>query len=159
MHSKWHQTFDFWQLLELTSSGLLISILEKLRLVSFDWSDNSIAMDVKMDGSALEKKIVIFQDAGTLCYLNSTGALMLSLLLKVPPRKMELWFVLWNVFLLRLLFIYINEPYNLVWNNVVMSGLVLLGAIWIFWINYRNICRIVVLSLAALLNSWHIVEI
>ena len=65
MHCKWHQTFDFWQLLELTSSGLLISILEKLRLVSFDWSDNSIAMDVKMDGSALEKKIVIFQDAGT----------------------------------------------------------------------------------------------
>ena len=64
MHSKWHQTSDFWQLLELTSSGLLISIPEKLRLVSFDWSDNSIAIDVKMDGSALKKKI-IFQDAGT----------------------------------------------------------------------------------------------
>ena len=87
-----------------------------------------------------------------LCYLNSTGALMLSLLLKVPPRKMELWFVLWNVFLLRLLFIYINEPYNLVWNNVLMSGLVLLGAIWIFWINYRN--RYVGLLFFHLLLSW-----
>ena len=87
-----------------------------------------------------------------LCYLNSTGALMLSLLLKVPPRKIELWFVLWNVFLRRLLFIYINEPYNLVWNNVVMSGLVLLGAIWIFWINYRN--RYVGLLFFHLLLSW-----
>ena len=64
MHSKWHQTSDFWQLLELTSSGLLISILEKLRLVSFDWSDNSIAMDVKMDGSALEKKKSSFKMLG-----------------------------------------------------------------------------------------------
>ena len=154
MHSKWHQTFDFWQLLGLTSSGLLISILEKLRLVSFDWSGNSIAMDVKMDGSALEKKKKnhLSRCWDCLCYLNSTGALMLSLLLKVPPRKMELWFVLWNVFLLRLLFIYINEPYNLVWNNVVMSGLVLLGAIWIFWISYRN--RYVGLLFFHLLLSW-----
>ena len=63
-------------------------------------------------------------------------------------------------FSLRMLFISVNQPYNLAsWNNVVMSGLVLLDAIWICWINYRNICRIVVLSLAALLNSWFIVEI
>ena len=94
-----------------------------------------------------------------LCYLNSTGALTLSLLLKVPPRKIELWFVLWNVFLRRLLFIYINEPYNLVW-NVVMSGLVLSKCNLNILDKLQNqICRIVVLSLAAVLNSWLIVEI
>ena len=55
MHSKCHQTSDFWQLRELASSGLLISVLEIPRLVSFDWSDSSGAIDVKTGGSALEK--------------------------------------------------------------------------------------------------------
>ena len=56
MHFNCHQTSDFWQLRELASSGLLISVLEIPRLVSFDWSDSSGAIDVKMGGSALEKK-------------------------------------------------------------------------------------------------------
>ena len=37
-------------------SGLLISLLEKLKLVSFDQSNNTDAIDVKMDGSVLEEK-------------------------------------------------------------------------------------------------------
>ena len=37
-------------------SGLLISVLEKTQLVSFDWSSNTGAIDVKMDGSVLEEK-------------------------------------------------------------------------------------------------------
>ena len=56
MHFNCHQTSDFWQLRELASSGLLISVLEIPKLVSFDWSDSSGAIDVKMGGSALEKK-------------------------------------------------------------------------------------------------------
>ena len=30
----------------------------KTQLVSFDWSDNTGAIDVKMDGSVLEEKII-----------------------------------------------------------------------------------------------------
>ena len=37
-------------------SGLLISMLEKTQLVSFDRSQNTDAIDVKMDGSVLEDK-------------------------------------------------------------------------------------------------------
>ena len=52
----------------------------------------------------------------------------LSLLLKVPPKKLEHWFVLWSFFLLSLLSISINLPYSHTWNTVVMSWLVLLVA-------------------------------
>ena len=48
--------------------------------------------------------------------------LTLSLLLKLPPRKLEPWFVLWSFFLLRLLSISVNLPYGHAWNTVVISG-------------------------------------
>ena len=41
---------------------------------------------------------------------NRIGALTLFLLLKLPPRKLEPWFVLWSFFLLRLLCISIKLP-------------------------------------------------
>ena len=57
--------------------------------------------------------------------LNSIGTVTLSLILKLSPRKLELWFFLWSFFLLKLLCISINIWFSLAWNNVVMSGLVL----------------------------------
>ena len=48
--------------------------------------------------------------------LNWIGTLTLSLLLKLPPRKLKPWFAPWSFFLLRLLFISINLSYSLVWN-------------------------------------------
>ena len=96
---------------------------------SMDQSNNSSAIIVKLDGSVLEKNHVL-RCWGWLSLLNWIGALTLSLLLKLPPRKLEPWFILWNFFLLRLLFISINLLYNHVWNNVIMSGLVLLVATW-----------------------------
>ena len=75
---------------------------------------------------------------GWLSLLNWIGALRLSLLLKLSPRKLKLWFVLWSFFLLRSLCISINLPYSHVWNTVVMPGLVLLVAIWSCWISYKN---------------------
>ena len=45
------------------------------------------------------------------------GALILSLLLKLPQRKLEPWLVLWNFFLLSFLFFSINQPYGLAWYN------------------------------------------
>ena len=61
-----------------------------------------------------------------LSLLSWVGALTLSLLLKLSPRKLEPWFVLWSFFLLRWLCISINLPYDHACNTVVMSGLVLL---------------------------------
>ena len=60
---------------------------------------------------------------GWLCLLYWIGALRLSLLLKVPARKLEPWFVLWSFFLLRLLYFSINLSCGNAWNTFVMSGL------------------------------------
>ena len=72
LYSKWDQSSDLWQQLEFESESELESDLqdtvdwdrkwlvdfnaEKTQLVSFDWSNNTGAIDVKMDGSVLEEK-------------------------------------------------------------------------------------------------------
>ena len=47
------------------------------------------------------KKNHLLRCWGWLSPLNWIGALTLSLLLKLPPRKLEPWFVLWCFFLLK----------------------------------------------------------
>ena len=77
-------------------------------------------------------------------------ALALSLLIKLPPRKLEPWFVLWSFILLRLLCIFTSLPGDHAWNTVVMSGLVLLVATWNCWIRYKNgYARLLVLLFSA----------
>ena len=61
----------------------------KTQLVSFDQSNNTDSIDVKMDGSVLEEKSS-FKMLGLTFLLNWIRALTLSLLLKLPPRKLEL---------------------------------------------------------------------
>ena len=70
LYSKCDQASDLWQQLELASeleSDLRDTVdwgrkwlvdfnAGKIQLVSFDWSNNTGAIDVKMDGSVLEKK-------------------------------------------------------------------------------------------------------
>ena len=56
----------------------------KTQLVSFDHSNSNGSIDVKMDGSVLRGPSL----------LNWIGVLTLSLLLKLPPRKLELLFIL-----------------------------------------------------------------
>ena len=102
---------------------------EKIQLVLFYWSNNTGTIDVKMDGSVLEETHLL-RSWGWLSRSNWIRALTLSLLQKLPPRKLEPWFVLWSFFLLRLLCISINLSYAHVWNTVVMSGLVPLVATW-----------------------------
>ena len=63
---------------------------------------------------------------------------IISLLPKLPSRKLELWFVVWSSVLLRLLCTSIYLPYGHVWSTVVMSGLVLLVDTWNCWIRYKN---------------------
>ena len=60
----------------------------KTQILAFDQSNNTGAIDVKMDGSVLEVKS-LFKILGLLFLLNWIGAIALCLLLKVPPRKLE----------------------------------------------------------------------
>ena len=63
----------------------------------------------------------LLRSQSCLSLLNSIGALTLSQLLKLPPKKLEPWFVLWRFFLQRLLCISINLSHDLAWNIFVMS--------------------------------------
>ena len=70
VYSKCDQAFDLWHQLELASefesdlrdtvdwgmNWLVNFNAGKTRLASFDWSNNTGAIDVKMDGSVLEEK-------------------------------------------------------------------------------------------------------
>ena len=60
----------------------------KTHLVLFDRSNNTGAIDVKMDGSVPEEKLS-FKMLGLTLFPNWIGVLTLSLLLKLPPRKLE----------------------------------------------------------------------
>ena len=61
----------------------------KVQLVSFDRSNNNSSIDVKIDGSVLEGKSS-FKMLGFTFSSNWIRVLKLSLLLKLPPRKLEL---------------------------------------------------------------------
>ena len=119
LDSKCDQASDLWQQLELASelkSNLwqtmdwgkrwLVDFNDgKTQLVLFDRSNNNCSIDMKMVGQFLRKSHLL----RCLCWhslLNWIGALTLSLLLKLPSRKLELVFILWSFVLLRLLCIY-----------------------------------------------------
>ena len=91
LYSKCDQTSNLWQQLEL-AFGLESDLRDAVdwgrtrlvdlnagetQLVSFDQSNNTGAIDVKMDWSVLELTSL----------LNWFGALTLSLLLKLPPKN------------------------------------------------------------------------
>ena len=130
----------------------------KTQLVSFEWSNSSGAIDVKINGPFLEENHLL-RCWDWLSLPDWIRAFTLSLLLKLPVTKSELWFVLWSFFLLRLLCISINLPYVYAWNTVVMSGLALLFATWNCWISYKNGYEgQFVLHFLPLWNPWLIVE-
>ena len=119
-------------------SGLLIPMLEKrswfclislITLVLLMWKEIGLFL----------RKNNLLRCLGWLSLLNWIGALTFILLLKLPPRKLEPWFVLWSFFFLRLLCISINLSYSHAWNTVVMSGLKVLVAslnnylLWLFY--------------------------
>ena len=60
----------------------------KTQLVSFNQSNNTGSVDVKNDGSVLEEKSS-FKMLGLTFSSKLIGALTLSLLLKLLPRKLE----------------------------------------------------------------------
>ena len=87
----------------------------------------------------LLKKNHILRSWDSLSFLNWIGAPTLSLLLKQHPRPCS---AVWSFFLLRLLCISINLPYDLAWNNVFICWLVLLAGRYVTQTKNR-ICRTV----------------
>ena len=97
LYSKCNLRPYLWRQLELASElesdslwtgagkGLFISILEKINL--FHLTSNADAIDVKMDGSVLKNHLLRYWDC--LSLLNWIRALILSLLLKLPLKKLK----------------------------------------------------------------------
>ena len=56
----------------------------KTELVLFDPSNNTSTIDVKKNGSFYQEK-----SSSNLSLLNGIGTLTLSLMLKLPPRKLQ----------------------------------------------------------------------
>ena len=92
-------------------SGLLISMLGKLNWFCLTGLITMVLLMQKWMGLFLRKNHLLRYWAWP-SVLNWIGALILFLLLKLPPRKLKPWFVLWSFFLLRFLCISINLPYN-----------------------------------------------
>ena len=102
LYSKCDQASDLWQQLESASeleSDLRDTVdwgkkrlvgfnAGKTQLVSFDWSNNTGSIYMKMDASVLEKKSYFKMLGLTFCS-KLDWDLTLSLLLKLPPRKLE----------------------------------------------------------------------
>ena len=84
---------------------------------------------------------------GWLSLVNWIGAHTLSLLLKLPPRKLESWFVLWSFFNLRFLLPCIESCCH-VWTGAPSSYFELLDRL------HKQICRTVGSSLAASLEPF-----
>ena len=119
----WDEAWDLWEQVELASelnltyrtlqtgagNALLFSMLEKKKVVLCDQTNSSVAIDVKIDGSFLEEKSCI-KMLGISLSSKMDWSLTLPLLPKLPPRKLDSWFVLWKFFLLRLLLVSINMP-------------------------------------------------
>ena len=139
-------------------SGLLISMLGKLSWFHLTGLITMGLLMWKWMGLFLRKNHLLICWGG-LSLLNLIGALTLSLLLKLPPRKLELWFTLWSFLLLKLLCVSINLPYCHAWNTVVTLCRLLLVSTWNCWISYKNgYVRMLVLHLLPLLNPWLIVK-
>ena len=97
-------------------SGLMISMLEKLIWFHLIGLVTLALLIWKWVGLFMRKNHLL-RCWGSLSVLNWIGALTLSLLLKLSPRKLEPWFIL------RSISIYIYLPGGLAWNQ---------GLIWQF---------------------------
>ena len=73
--------------------GFCDHLRDTLQLVLFNRSNNSSAIDVNMDGSLLEVNPLL-RCGNSFSLLNWKVALKFSLLLKLPPRKLQPRFVL-----------------------------------------------------------------
>ena len=131
----------------------------KTQLVLSDRSNNSGAIDVKMNESVLEEKSS-FKMLGLIFSSKFDWGSYIISIVKTAFLKVGALIRFKSFYLLRLLCISINLPYCYAWNTVVMSGLVPLVATWNCWISYINgYAGLMVLQLLSLLNPWLIIEL
>ena len=74
--------------LNLIYKTLSTGVRSETQLVLFDRSNNNVSIDVKVNGSVLEEKS-FFKMLGLALFSKLDGARTLSLLLKLPPRKLK----------------------------------------------------------------------
>ena len=104
LYSKCDQASDLWQQLEQASefeSDLQDTVdwgkqwlvdfnTGKTQLVLFDRSNNNGSIDVKMGGSILEEKSSFKMLGLTFSSKLDWGSYIISIMLRLPPRKLEL---------------------------------------------------------------------
>ena len=171
LYSKCHQASDLRQQLELASE--LESDLQdtvdwgrkwlvdfnagKTQLVLFEWSKNTGAIDVKMDGSVLVEKTSLKMLGLTFSSKLDWDSYVISIV-KTASKKIGA-LIRSKKFFSPEVALYLYKSTIRPWNTTVMSGLVLLVATWNCWISYRNrYVGLLVLHLRPLLNPWLIVE-
>ena len=102
----------------------------KTRLVLFDRSNNTGAIDMKMDRSVLQEKSSLKMLGLTFSSILDWGSYIISIAKNVS-NKIRVSFSLVALYL------YKSTVYGHTWNTVVMSGLVLPGANWNCQISYK----------------------
>ena len=144
---------------EWGKKGLVDFKFGKTQLVLFDWSVDTGAIDMKMDGSALEEKLSFKMLGLTFSSKLDWGFYIISI--AKPATKKIVAFICSLKFLSSEVALYFfKSTIRSAWNTFVMSGLVLLVATGNYWIRYRSGCaRLLVLHLLSNLNSWLIVEL
>ena len=133
LYSKCGQASNLWQQLNSNlicetlrngvGSGLLISMLEKLM---FDWSNNTVAIDVKMDDLVLGEKSP-FKMMGLSFSSKLVWGFYIISIAKTASKKIGALIssevsISWICF--------VSLRYNPMWNTAVISGLVLIAASW-----------------------------
>ena len=126
------QVSDLWQQRELAfelESGLKDIVdwgrkwfvdfnAGKTQLVLFDWSDDTVAIDGKMNGSVLEERLSFNMLGLTLNSKLDWSSYIFSIT-KTAPKEIEVLNRSMTFLSLRLLCTSINLPYTHAWNNVV----------------------------------------
>ena len=107
----------------------------KTKLVSFDWSKNTGAIDVKMDGSALEEKSFSKMLGVTFSSKLGWGYYIISIA-KTASKKIGALIRSMSFLSPEVACISINLPYGHIWNTVTMPGLVLLVPTCNCWITF-----------------------
>ena len=172
LYYKCDQASDLWKQLELASeleSDLRDTVdwgrkwfvdltAGKSQLVLFDWSKNTGAIDVKMDGSVHEEKSSFKMLGLTFSSKLHWGSYIISVA-KTASKKIGA--------LIRSVKFHSPEVALYLCKSTIrpcmeyccLVGLVLLVATWNCWISYRNgYVGLLVLHLRPLLNPWLIVE-
>ena len=101
----------------------------KAQLVSFDWSYNTGAIDVKMDWSVLDEKSSFKILVLTFSSKLDWGYYIISIL-KITFKKNGALIHSMKFLSPEVALISINLPFELASNTILMSGLVLLAATW-----------------------------